>query len=200
MLSYKIRIDSHDRSAIRMLLTKYTDSYLLAFEGEGSQNPHCHGLFSTTSKPATIRSNLRKKFGSGNGSYSMKELDEEYPLEYIAYIIKEGDYEIHNIPPEIIERAKAHDIQVKKEMKEKKSQRKTILKQIEEKYFSKCEKGVIDGTYVMKEFVVEKVLEFYQESGGLVRQFQIVAICQTLCLKYVNSYAYSYKNKILDML
>lgn len=200
MLSYKIRIDSHDRTNIKLLLSKYSDRYMLAFEGQSSENPHCHGFFATTTKPATIRSNLRKQFGTGNGSYSMKELDEDYPLEYIAYIIKEGDYIEHNMPPEILVKAKEHDTQVKLELKAKKEKKKTVLAQIDEKYFSDAVNGILDDNFITKEYVVDKVLEYYRESKGLIREFMIVSICQTLCLKHVRSYERYFKNRILEKL
>lgn len=200
MLSnYKIRIDSHAIQSIRMLFTKYFDRYIVAFEG-GEENPHCHAIASSTAKSATIRSNIRKLFGSGNGSYSMKELDEEYPLEYIAYILKEGKYENSGYPESILQEAKDYDLKIKQEIKEKKQERRTILQKIDDEYFSNIEDGVIDGHYVDRHYVVSSVLDFYKKSGTLIREFQLISLSQTLCLKYIPHYTEELKCRVLDKL
>jgi len=190
MISYKIRIDSHDRDNIKLLLGKYSDRYMLAFEGESSENPHCHGLFASSAKPATIRSNLRKQFGKGNGSYSMKELDEEYPLEYMSYIVKEGNYIVHNIPTDIIEKAVEHDKQVKLEMKTKKENRKTILDQIIAKY------NYEEDPPLDTHQVIDNVIDFYKTERKPVREFAMVSNVQTLLLRYVDSYRFTLSTNI----
>lgn len=202
---YKIRIDikeSIDRSDILGMFDKYFTTYLIAFEGTETENPHCHGYIETETKQATIRLNIRKRFGGGNGSYSLKALDEQFPLEYLAYMIKDGEFINHGVPEAVLVKAKEHDIKVKKEMKEKKLARRTVLQQIDEAYFSQVENGLnkeID-MFVSEEFVVSKVLEFYKEKDQLVRQFMIVSLCQTLCIRYVNGYQQRFQDKILEML
>lgn len=181
-VSYKIRIDSHDRTAIKLLLDKYCDKFIIAFEGE-EVNPHCHGLIVTTAKQATIRSNLRKSFGSGNGSYSMKELDEEYPLEYLAYLVKEGDYYNSGVPDDLLQKAIEYDKDVKAQMKEKKASRRTVLEKLEERLSSVLVD--VSCNYTMYKFkVLEGVVAYYKDTGTLVRDFAVISQVQTLCLKY----------------
>lgn len=202
MLSYyKLRVDTTDVRTVLSLLSSYTDKYLVGFENQETDNSHCHAYIETATKQSTLRAAIRKQFGSGNGSYSLKALDEKEPLEYIAYCIKENDYK-HNLPQEVIDKAKAHDASVKTEMKKKKESRKTILQKIEEKYFSHVEEGIDQERqeYVTKKHVVDCVLSYYRESGNLIRQFMLVSLCQTLCLKYVNSYEYEFHQKIYDAL
>lgn len=199
---YKLRIDTHDKSFVESMCKKYFDFYLYAFENVGEENPHVHLYIESTTKPATIRNHIRKNVGSGNGIYSLKELDEERPIEYLAYCCKERDYST-NLPAELIENALSYDAQVKADMKEKKKSRRTVLQQIDESLnmtYSEIANVYVDpnGRVLNKEQIVEHVIKYYQETETLVRQFQLVSISQTLCLKYVPSYDYELKNDILS--
>lgn len=196
---YKLRVDTDNIMELERILLKYSSTYLICQENEGCENPHCHAYLETNTKQATIRNVLRKKYGSGNGSYSLKALDEQYPVEYLAYCIKEKNYR-HTLPEEQIEKAKEYDLKVKEEMKKKKAERRTQLQKIEEKYFS----NVVDGIdtelnrYVDVEHVADKVIEFYRENSILVREFMMISLIQTLSLKYVNSFDRSFKNRLIE--
>lgn len=178
---YKLRVDTVAVSLqdVVNVVGKYSTGYMYSREGEET-NPHLHFYIETTTKEATIRSNLRKLGLSGNGAYSLKSLDSRYPLEYIAYMIKEGDYRCKNIPDSVIEEAKAFNLKVVEEMKEKKKSKKTQLQCVEEfaKGLGKDLEKFTLSTWVYC------VLDYYKQSGMLVREFQIIAISETLFLKY----------------
>lgn len=194
---YKLRIDSDNLEEVVKLISKYSDNWLCSIENEGTENVHTHSYIETYQKEATIRNAIRKSYGSGNGTYSMKELTEEKPIEYLAYCVKEKKYK-HNLNQELVDKALEYDLKIKKDMKEKKENRKTILQRIEQKYFNNVVDGVLDGVYLGIETVLDKVIEFYKEEGILIREFQLVSLCQTLGLKYVNSYDRNIKRKILE--
>ena len=178
---YKLRVDTVAVSLndVVKMVGNYSTGYMFSREG-GTDNPHLHFYIETTTKEPTIRSNLRKLGLSGNGSYSLKSLDSQYPTEYIAYMIKEGDYTCKNIPDSVIEDAKVFNSKVKEEIKLKKQAKKTQLQCVEE-YVHSLGK---DCTRFGLSSWLRCVLMYYKDSGILVREFQIIAISQTLYLKY----------------
>lgn len=185
MLSYyKVRIDTNDRTRTTNFLDKYSDCYLISFENQETDNPHCHGYLETTTKQATIRNAIRKQYGGGNGSYSLKSLDEERPLEYLAYIIKEGDYVNSGIPEETLAKAKEHDALVKTQMKEKAKQRRTTLEVLQEELASDLVVQQDESYIRYKERILMAVIHWYKKKGTLIRQFMIVSQVQTLLLKH----------------
>lgn len=207
---YKIRVDTDNLQSIETILKKYSSSYIVCLENEGTDNTHTHSYIETIEKQATIRNVLRKEYGSGNASYSMKELDEEKPIEYLAYVVKEKIYR-HNMPQEVIDKAIAHDKSIKESIKEKKINKKTQLEKLIEiieplvRYEDKdahypiiIDKQPHLESFVRKEWVLEHVIEFYRKGGMLVREFQIISLTKTLCLKYIPGYASSLRVSLID--
>lgn len=201
---YKLRIDTDDTESVIALLDRYSYSYLVGFENQEGSNPHIHAYLETNTKGPTLRASIRKYFGGGNGSYSLKTTEED-PLEYIAYIIKDGRYEEENIDPELLTRALEYDRKIKAEIKEKKANRRTTLQKIEDRYFSDI---VGDGPYILSKldqhvtpsYIAESVVSYYKEEGILIRKFMLVSLVQTLCLKYTQTYANTLKNELLEAL
>lgn len=204
---YKIRITSWNPK-IKDLFKDH-NRYIIGWEvGKTSENEHVHMYLESPKDRGTLIKRITKleDYTPGNKFYSFRELSaDEDDLDFIkykAYCIKEGKFEMKGIKPEERELIDTYDYNVKSEKKIKKQQRKTVLQQIEESYFG----SVVDGVnrdrdeFVTKEYVVDAILDYYKQSGGLVRQFMIVSLAQTLCLKYVNSYDYQFKNKILESL
>lgn len=180
---YKLRVDTDEINGLKDIIVKYCSVYLIAQEDAGSENPHCHAYLETNTKQATLRNVLRKNYGSGNSSYSLKALDEQCPVEYLAYCVKQNTY-IHNLPDEVILRAKEYDKKVKIQMKEKKKNRKTILQRMKEEFKYEERK---DLTY---DEVITDVIKFYKDHEILIRENMIVSQVQTLLIKYVPSYSY----------
>lgn len=178
---YKLRVDTDDKEKFREFLLKYTDKYLFAMENKGKENTHIHAYMETTTKQATLRTNIRKRFGSGNGVYSLKELDAAAPVEYLAYCIKEDKSYDTNLSPEVIDLAKEYDFQVKKEIKEKKANRKTILQKIQAEY--EFEIGKYDADQI-----ITIVIQYTKDHELPVREFAMLSQVQTLLLKYSPEY------------
>jgi len=135
----------------------------------------------TTTKEATLRKNLRELGLKGNGSYSLKEVDES-PIEYIAYMMKEGQFYNCGISQEVIDKSRLYDIEVKKEIKSKKESKKTQLQRIEA-YVS--ERLRSNGGVQVITFAgwIRHVIEWFKDEGTLFREFQVVSLAQTLFLK-----------------
>ena len=202
MKYYKLRIDTAEgKDVILKFIKKYSETYLVAFEKQGSDNPHVHMYIELLSNiSSSLRQAIRRKFGAGNGSYSLKEVDEQFPIEYLAYCIKDKNYYYSpNFPVSVIDEMKDHDRKVKEEIKHKKLSRRTILDTIKDECFKDVDPKthLVDGAYLRKKDVVMRVVNYYQSSKKLVRKFAIISQCQTLCLEYVPSYSYILYNDIL---
>lgn len=200
MNNFKLRIDllAHDES-----ITKGIKKYAYVQE-KVDTNPHIHYRLETDLKRATIIQRVKKLPGyhKGNAFYSLRELkpDDDGYLRYDAYLRKEGKPTYVGYSEEDIKEIKEFDSKIKEEIKEKKLSKRTALQKIESAYFTDVKEGidVKRDEYVTKEYVVDCVLEFYKQQGTLVREFFMVSLCQTLCLKYVPSYTVSFKRRLLD--
>ena len=202
MKFYKLRIDTAEgKDVILKFIEKYSSTYLVSFEGQGTDNPHVHLYLEMLSNiSSSLRQAIRRKFGAGNGGYSLKELDEQFPVEYLAYCIKDKNYFYSsNFPVSVIDEMKDYDKKVKEEIKHKKLSRRTVLDTIKDECFSDVdpETQLVDGAYLSVQDVVLRVVNYYQTSKKLVRKFAIVSQCQTLCLEYVKGYSYTLYNDIL---
>lgn len=92
-------------------------------EGMKGENPHFQGYFESVINQRTLRSQIVKIAGKGNGKYSLKESDEK-PIEYLAYLKKEDPSPVmFGFSQEVLDEVDVHDEQVKKEMKDKKEKK-----------------------------------------------------------------------------
>jgi len=195
MKYYKLRIDTINHQDVKDLLEKYSpDCWVYSREKTGTLNEHVHCYLETRSNSATIRTQIRRKFGSGNGKYSLKELDEQRPIEYMAYIIKDNVFFYHNIDDFTIVEYQEYNMDVVDEMKRKKNSRKTQLETLKEK--AEETPGQIDSI----ESCVDFVVQYYKDTGKLVRKFQIISLAQTLALKYVPEYEHSLSASIYSLM
>lgn len=172
MQHYKLRVDTNSVTLDQAvnLVKKHSGRYAFAQENVDGENPHVHFFLSTLSKEATIRSNLRSLGLKGNGSYSLKELDEEFPIEYLAYLGKEGRGEYVGFLKEEINVAQAHDAKVKLSIKEKKENKKTVLEKLD----------LYVGKEMKEQDVMVKLVEYHIEHRLPIRRFQLQAYFDTL--------------------
>lgn len=138
---YKLRITLTEctvKDVIKYLSTYETYAYCFE-KGKQEEKPHYHIYLVTDRKEDTIRTQLRKlsKSAKGNKLYSLKQLEtdeDKYAVEYLGYMLKEGEFTNVNIPEEVIIEAKAYDDQVKLEIKEKKEKKKNRYTRIVVEY------------------------------------------------------------------
>lgn len=171
MEHYKIRIDTHSLELVQKLCDRYAKRYLFAFEKIGTPDQHTHIYMETFHKETAIRAMIRKRFGSGNGVYSMKAVEYE-PLAYLAYCVKQGK-PYHNMPEDLIKKAKEYDDKVKQELKAKKAARRSQLEIIRE---------YVGNTKQLFE-ISQKVIEYYKEKGTLYRRFYAMSVVETIYLQ-----------------
>lgn len=182
---YKLRIDipNNKREDVVKLCCKYTSLWIVSYEG-GTNNPHCHLYIHLLCKQATIRNRIRKDFGGGNGSYSLKEVDEEYPMEYLAYLVKEGDY-VHsdNFPQDKLSSALVYDLRKKKQMKDAKSNRLPVWKKILEE----CKD--IEYNNDTRQEISKRIVAYHYKNEILIRRFALKSYLDTIYLKLFPQFA-----------
>lgn len=192
---HKLRVDLSDEvpmSAVHDVVRSLSNTYLYCVEG-GDENPHCHFYVELSKTSVTLRNKLKALGLRGNASYSLKSLDERYPIEYLAYIVKQSRWKNHGVPQDVLELALAHDLKVKEQMAEKKLSRRTQLQKIEDA----CKFSELKDP-PSADCIIKAVVAYYKESGTLVREFQLVAISQTLALKYSPKYDSMLASRIYD--
>lgn len=181
---FKLRVDTIDPDVVGHIAQHYSsDCYLYCSENVGADNPHSHLYLELSEKnkdqPA-LRTYIRKNVGSGNRCYSLVKLDEFKCVEYLAYVIKGGDYLVHNL---CLVSAKDYDFNVKSDIKKKKKTPQTVLSDIEATF-------QYSGN-ISQYQIIENVIQYHKTKGTLIREFALVSLCQTLCLKYSEGYQHT---------
>lgn len=194
MQSYKFRV-THKRLKLDEVLKvlPLEQPYAYAEELVGNENHHTHFLFQTDLTTHAVRARLKKIGLCGNEDYSLVKLKEQYPIEYIAYLVKGGEY-ISTLPVSVLEEGKQYDARVKSEMKESKKEKKTFLRRLEEG-FPEWHKNryslAIECPWNYDEHVMEYIMEMHLEEGKSIRVYQLQALFDTLMCKYNKRYSYN---------
>jgi len=201
--SYKLRITSLDCLSV----CKGLDSYSYCVESEGSNRPHMHFFIKTELTDPAIRRRVKKlpdyfKGTKGNSFYSLGKCvaegdSSEFPyLKYQAYMAKHSKVTYVGFDPEYLKRLRvAIELRKEKVETEKASIRKsrmTILQQIElDLNYAECPPVDIHA-------LGEAVVDWYRDSGKLVRKFYIVSVVQTLALKYLPDYRHLLMQSVMQ--
>lgn len=174
MDSYAIRIDLAGATK-EELLTCFTDSTILAYAIENihTDNPHIQLYIETNTKSHTLRARI-KKYGSGNGFYSLKK-SEYRSLKYIAYLMKQGDFYPGALPSELIEEASKIDEEYKQNAKKETGQTvNNIVNLIEEWH----------NDIPTKIGIQTAIIRYHLDRGLLIRKFQCQAYYDTIYCRY----------------
>lgn len=182
---YKLRTDKNVLDYVQ----KISSCFFYCFEG-GEDNPHMHFYLETSVKPATIRHHLRTEYTlKGNSGYSLTKTDERYPIEYIAYMMKENDWTNAGLPDSVLQEAIAHNERIKTSIKESKAARRKTIDKIQETIPP-------DATIAS---IVEYVVDYHLENGLLLRDNMVQMYATTIACRN-GSFRMSYCNKICDRL
>lgn len=173
---YKLRVDLHTVQIdnILTLVNKYSTTYAYCVEGT-TTNPHAHFYLATSTKKEAIRVELRKLALRGNRDYSFSTLDEQYPIEYLGYLMKEGNFHSVGIPDEIICSARLHMERIQSEQKTKR--RKTHVDRIID-LIEPADRRTIDEdglrTIQSLELVSTYILRYHLDNDLLLRKTQVL--------------------------
>lgn len=178
MKFYKLRVDLFDVTDydIINLVDDYCETYCYCVEG-GDDNPHMHFYLEFSNSPESIRKKLRELGLKGNSSYSLKELDEKTPLEYIAYLMKEGKFVNVGVDDVILQSAKDYDKKIKDEIKQKKQNKQKTIDKVTEYVKERIRKDYIWGD------VAHLVVQYHLENKLMVRTFIIKSYTDTIHLR-----------------
>lgn len=182
MKYYKLRIDTVNKEQCEYLVTHYSPScYLWCFEKVGTPDQHAHFYLESECENTAIRAHIRAKFGKGNGVYSLKALKSEKPIEYLAYLTKDGNYFSKNLD---LTDALAYDDKMKNELKDKKSKKKqTVFSQICDEYLqSEAYKEILESNNY--QYLAYWVIEWHLKNEKQLSEFRIKGYVQTLACKY----------------
>ena len=131
---FKLRVDINKDVSItdvEKVVSSYSQCYCYSIEGVDTTNMHTHFYLEMSKGAPALRMRLRSLGLKGNGGYSLKELDEEKPIEYLAYIMKEGRFHNVGLPENVILSAQEYNCKVQNDIKEKKEAKKGLLVTIE---------------------------------------------------------------------
>lgn len=188
---YKLRLtidnSSFNMEKIETLLSKYADNYIYVYEVSKKNVPHFHFFFNSNRKPRTLRKYISDTFGKGNSVYSLSETEEDYPLEYIAYLFKDGT-PIYNkeFPKDVIKQSSELSQTIESDKKRKKT--KNTFNSIIDKYFPPDSEILKHDLWWNSSYVISSVIEYHIDNGILIREFSIVSLIQTILLKFSKHY------------
>lgn len=159
---------------------RYTQTYCYCLENLETENPHIHWYIEMLTKPPTFRAALKKIGLQGNGGLSLKETTPE-PIEYLAYMSKQGKVDWGNLDPDLIEQAREHDKKVKQQIAEKKANKRKVWEVIAQDYVNPdyMYNGKPDEMHLRT-----AILKYHKDNGILVRRFQLQAIRDTIILYF----------------
>lgn len=182
MISYKLRIDTVNQALCNTLVDTYSrDTYLWCFEKIGTPDQHAHFYLETDIPDATIRAFIRKSFGKGNGVYSLKKLKEPKPVEYLAYLTKDGNYFSKNLD---LSEALQYDDKIKNELKDKKSKKKaSVFESLCEDYLASTSYTVVNET-CNYQYLAKFVIDWHLDHDKQLSRFRIEGYVITLACKY----------------
>lgn len=175
---YKLRIDYNDeKKESYKKIESYFDVYMRVFETADTiteVNPHFHYYIEMSKTAVALRQQIRLLIGKGNGVYSLKKCD-QYPIEYIAYMLKTNRTTYHNsgVPQSIIDEAIAYDDQVKNDIKRKKLDKKDQWKKIAEYVSDRC---VIHDRID----ICERVIQYHIDNDIMIREFYVKSVTDTI--------------------
>lgn len=181
---YKLRV-THTTVTFQQVLdviTQYCTTYAYCHEG-ASDNPHTHWYLEPTCKAPTLRNRLRKLGLEGNKCYSLLQLDERYPIAYLSYMSKEGNFNFSHLPQDIVDRAKAHQEEILIEMKEKKKAKRRVIDILEELVLAEIPEEDFQHSTIIEK-VAPIVLQYHLDKALLIRPHAIDTYVLTIILKH----------------
>jgi len=141
-------------------------------------NNHAHYLISTPLGGHALRARFKKLGLKGNTDYSMKTLDSEYPIEYIAYLLKDGDF-VRKLPSAIQAEAVAHNNKVVQELEVRKAKKESVITRlIAHLALTPHNKDYYD---ICNSILYSDVIKFLLKEDMPIRRYSITQYVDTIC-------------------
>lgn len=194
MKAYKIRVDytpANFKDIIDTVISYSPTTYVYGIEGSHEDgSAHIHFYAESDKNPTNLRTEFRKLGLRGNRSYSLKQLDELLPIEYISYIIKDDNFVSHGVSDSIIQSSIDHNRKVLSEIKAKKVTKKHTLQILTE---------LCEG-HTLYSQIAETVLQYHLDNNLLFRKFQIQSYCDTIAYRLdITNFRIQYIQSLLPL-
>lgn len=191
MNSFVLRFDLSGDVTVQRVLASFSDAnaYVYAVEGQETQNPHVHAMFTTDVQSATQRARVRaiNPKLKGNGKYSLKKckdtpktplLDDTWPIYFLSYLLKEFQWiekeTYFNIPKHVIEATLARQQEYLDSVEQKKEDKKTPT-------WKKIMESIPKETkYYEVETIYRYIVDYHIEKSLIIREHQCKAYFTTI--------------------
>lgn len=190
LYSYKLRICLLYTTVEKVLKTLHdAKRYSWVCEKLNSEtNPHMHMFIRTTVKLQTQRKRIQNVVSAkGNGAYSLRPLQEKYPIGYLSYLKKEGHVTNVNIPKKILEEVDKHEEEILKILEEKRKKKRTpVWKQI----MAKISLDPDDQNPYRT--ICHHVVQHHVDNALMIRMFTLKCYADTIYLNLCPNMGFGY--------
>jgi len=206
---YKLRTLQINEDVIQKVLAYTNGTY--AYCTEKATRVHMHWYLQLEKSQEGLRKILRSAGLVGNSGYSLTRLEvdtenPDYPyVKYLAYLIKENADIIHTLPEDVVDKAKAYDMQVKSSItgKGEKKVWKKIIQMIIDDFKEKRPGHSLEELDLSHQEIAKYVVRYHVENQLVFRSHMCVSYVDTIWLhlqenisantdkntKYINLYA-----------
>lgn len=185
---YKLRCDHDELSEYDLLenIDAISQKYMYCIEEVDGKNKHTHWYIETDIQMPALRARVRSLGYVGNGTYSLKTLDEETPVEYLAYLVKGGKYWTVGVSSDLVENAKNYDKKMKENYKNEKKKKKNIISCIISELGDFLTRSYCST--LTQETIARRVLQYHLDNDLLVRDYTIHSLTTTILCRYYPEY------------
>lgn len=190
---YHIRIDCGSDHAILSELLQLSEEYMSATENKNSENTHTHIYLKTDTPVQTIRNRIRKHNFTGNKSYSISTCRDKIKL--LAYIQKDENPTVHNIPVSELNAAKEYDNTVKEDIKKKRiitsyDAIESLLLSLYPTFVKKPDYATpsVDECCQLVPSITETIIDTYIQASKSINMRQIQLYINTFLIKHSSQF------------
>lgn len=212
MTHYKLRLTSQDNMAYQAVkdmfrcqyerkIDQELSAYMYCVENNTTQpGQHMHFYLVTSTKQKTIRSRLRVLGFKGNGAISLKVIPDPPAIEYMAYMMKEGHFQIYGFDQEVVEEAEGYYTQQKRDYEATKRARRDKRPVVD-----KIQDVVVDtfvSTSEMPELcrkhICDTIIKYHLDNNMLIRKFQCTAYYHTIAARLLPQHEFNIYHEVFD--
>lgn len=198
MNNFKFRITLQDNlnpiNTSNFLKSLGGEYFIVLETGKEGDNPHIQSYIKTHLQQQAIRKRFLtwKKtltMAKGNELYSLKDCMEDYPIEYLGYLMKEDKNPDTNISEEQLEESREYYKLFQEERKKRKEEKKpaiTILKELVAIAFEEATQEQRDKVDFREKIIFNTIINYHTENNKLIRVFLIQSYYDTIALEYIH--------------
>lgn len=199
MNSFKLRTVKYNQEIHDHILKGATHWIVAEEEGGVTGKIHYHWFIHTSVKPQALRVRCRKYF-KGNEEYNLSSLDEDFPIQYLAYNVKDRK---HTFSDSFTEEQRneilKYDMEVKAELSDKPGKKKKKVIDMVQEYIENNEEYQAQDEDHKKMLICRLVVQYHLDNDLLMREFQLQSYALTITARLFPDYAvWTLPNRIYD--